>query len=331
MRPVDIDRFRFDFDLTLAVLLAHPDGTVYHRFGGRDESDPLVWSSMTALLEVMRSALEEHAAYVRAPAPPEGLERRPLDLPILAEKLADKPQECVHCHSVHDAERDLALREGRLGPDDIWIYPPPARVGLELDPIHQNRVRAVHADSPAARAGLRAGDVLVRVGAQRIASVHDLTWVLHRAAPGETSVAMQLERDGEPLAATLELGAGWKRGDALSFSWRPYKWGLRPGPGFGGRALDAAEKRALGLEPEAFALRVTYLIEQGPDAELGRRARAAGLLPGDLLLGVDGRADFRSHDHFQAWVRLERRPGDVLRLRTLRAGTERLLELELLP
>lgn len=331
MRPVDIDRFRFDFDLTLAVLLAHADGTVYHRFGGRDETDPLIWSSLEALLEVMRSALLEHEAYSRAPTPPEGPERRPLDLPILAEKLADRPEECVHCHSVHDAERDSALREGRLGPDDIWIYPPPARVGLDLDPVRQSRIRSVQADSPAARADLRPGDVLVRVGEQRIASVHDLTWVLHRASPGETRVPVQLERDGERIATTLELGAGWKRGDALSFSWRPYKWGLRPGPGFGGRALDAAEKRSLGLEPGSFALRVTYLIEQGPDAELGRRARAAGLAPGDILLAVDGRSDFRSHDHFQAWVRLERRPGDVLRLRTLRAGVERSVELELLP
>lgn len=331
MRPLDIERFRFDFDLTLAVLLAHPDGTVYHRFGGRDETDPLVWSSIEALLGVMRSALVEHAAYSRAPLPPEGPERLPLDLPILAEKLAGKPQECVHCHSVHDAERDQALREGRLGPDDIWIYPPPTRVGLELDPLRQDRIRSVHAGSPAARAGLRAGDVLVRAGGRRIASVHDLTWVLHRASPDETILPLELERGGERILATLALEAGWKRGDALSYSWRPYKWGLRPGPGFGGRLLDAAEKGALELDVDAFALRVTYLIETGPDAELGRRARAAGLAPGDVLLGVDERSDFRSHDHFQAWVRLERRPGDVLRLRTLRAGVERRLELELLP
>ena len=36
MAGVDLSMFRFDFDLTFAVLLMNADGTIYHTFAGRD-------------------------------------------------------------------------------------------------------------------------------------------------------------------------------------------------------------------------------------------------------------------------------------------------------
>ena len=48
MSDVDLNAIQFDFGLTLAVLLMHHDGTVYHRYGGRPADDPLVWSSMSS-------------------------------------------------------------------------------------------------------------------------------------------------------------------------------------------------------------------------------------------------------------------------------------------
>ena len=331
MRTVDIDLFRFDYDLTLAMLVAHADGTVYHRFGARDERDPLVWASLDALMHTMRAALERHAEYSREPAPPVSEGRTPLDLEVLAEKLAGKPGECVHCHSVHDAERDAALAAGSLTRDDVWIYPSPVRVGLELDPVRQNRVVDVAKGSAAHAAGVRAGDELVQLGNQRLATIHDVTWVLHHAPASETTLPLVFIRSGEPIATTLTLTAGWKRGDARSFAWRPYKWGLRPNPGFGGRGLDAAERLAIGLPADRFAFRITYVIDWGPDAALGRHARAAGLTEGDVVLAIDGKTNFDSVDHVQAWVRLERNPGDVLELTLHRGGETRKVKLELLP
>ena len=88
MMNVDRHRYRFDYDLTFAVLLMHANGAVYHRYGGRDHSDPMSHSSMTALLQVMRQTLEEHeTSPPSAPSrpPPSTVLDLPLDLPIQGE------------------------------------------------------------------------------------------------------------------------------------------------------------------------------------------------------------------------------------------------------
>jgi hypothetical protein len=102
-----------------------------------------------------------------------------------------------------------------------------------------------------------------------------------------------------------------------------------PGPGFGGPALGAEQKRARGLDPGAFALRVEYLVTWG-DAEerrYGEAAVRAGVQKGDVVLGADGKRDFASPDHFQAWWRLEVKPGQRVRLEVLRGEERRTVEL----
>ncbi len=49
INEVDLNTFTFDHDLTMAVVLAHPDGTVYHRYGGRADLSPM---SMDGLVEM---------------------------------------------------------------------------------------------------------------------------------------------------------------------------------------------------------------------------------------------------------------------------------------
>jgi hypothetical protein len=64
---------------------------------------------------------------------------------------------------------------------------------------------AVRAGSPAEKAGLRAGDVLVRVGGQPIQNLQDLTYALRSHRPGD-EVELAWTRGGEAMKARAVLG-----------------------------------------------------------------------------------------------------------------------------
>src|SRR5690606_28245197 len=110
MSRVDLRVYRFDYDLTFAALLMAADGTVYHRFGGRDHRDPLHWNTMAGLAELMRATLAEHRLRdgpdeERLRALEAGEPRHVVDLHPLARKRAADAKlaaRCVHCHTVHD-------------------------------------------------------------------------------------------------------------------------------------------------------------------------------------------------------------------------------------
>ncbi len=332
MRDVDIGALRFDFDLTLAVILMHPDGTIYHRFGGRDHTGPLSWATMPGLVRAMETTLRDHAAYMKNPRPPKPAPRRTIsDLGPFARKDAQKRIECVHCHMVNEAERDLAIERGRWKREDIWVWPEPERTGLTIDPDDQALVRAVAEGSAAAKAGLKAGDRLLRSGDRALATINDLQGVFDRAPSGATTMDIAFERAGKEASAHLSLPAGWKAGTPLTFSWRPSKWKLRPNPGFGGPPMSGEEREKLGLPAGGCAFRVNYLITWGEDADTGRNAEKAGLRKGDVVLGVDGGPRFESPDHFQAWFRLEARPGRDVTLLLWRKGRVEKLRLPVLP
>ena len=67
-------------------------------------------------------------------------------------------------------------------------------------------VREATAGAPAARAGLRAGDVIVAVGGERVAGPDDVAAAIQDRAPGD-SVAVELRRDGESQTLDVELTA----------------------------------------------------------------------------------------------------------------------------
>lgn len=106
-------------------------------------------------------------------------------------------------------QRIDALAEGRserhrrLG---VAVAPPRVarhlRAAAGLDEVDGLLVRAVEEDSPAGRAGLRRGDVLVSARSSPIRSVDDL----HRALEGgDSSLDLVVVRATEELAVTVEL------------------------------------------------------------------------------------------------------------------------------
>jgi aminopeptidase YwaD len=66
------------------------------------------------------------------------------------------------------------------------------------------RFSDVQAGSPAAKAGLKAGDVLVRFGNKPIMNLYDFTDALRQSKVGEV-VEVTVQRDGKPLRASVKL------------------------------------------------------------------------------------------------------------------------------
>lgn len=331
LRTVDLARWRLDFDLTFSALVADAQGRVLHRYGGRDAASAdsfLSLASFEAFVEGALARAQQEAAAGGAP-PPMGAPRRTIEAsPAFQARDAQKRVDCVHCHSVNDFEWRDAVANGRVRPEQRWPFPDLARLGLEVERDRQRVVARVAPDGPAARAGLAAGDVLAKAGSQPLLTRADLQWVMQQLPAGATSVALEATRDGKPLHVALALADGWKECDAREYAWRPMKWNLAPAPGFGGKALDADAKKALGLEAGAWALQVGYLVDWGEKAATGRSAAAAGLRKGDVVVAVAGESRFDDEPHFQAWFRLTQKAGTTVALEVVRDGARRTLSMK---
>ena len=342
LRPLDLERFRFDFDLTFAAMTLAPDGRVLHRYGGRDERDAQSHLSMASLAKLLQGTLAELAeteaaakpAAVKPAADAASAGRTIEQLPTFRKRDAEKRVECVHCHTVNDFEMKQAIEDGRWRREQMWNFPDPARLGLEVDRDDQQQVAKVVEGSPAARAGVHAGDRLLRAQQTPLLTRADLQWALQQLPFEGATLELEVERSvhafrappnesvdlDERHAVHLELPAGWKVAPPLEYAWRPYKWNVPPQPGFGGKLLTAEEKRALGLDPNGYAEKITYLVTWGEKADTGRNAQKAGLRKDDVLLSLAGKTDFVSEDHVQAWFRLTQRPGTTIDIVLLRDG-----------
>jgi serine protease Do len=79
-------------------------------------------------------------------------------------------------------------------------------IGASLDPKSENGVKLTEVlpQSPAAIAGIRAGDVVVKIGGEETKTAEDLTAKLGRKKPGD-SVDLTFRRADAELKATLQL------------------------------------------------------------------------------------------------------------------------------
>lgn len=177
--------------------------------------------------------------------------------------------------------------------------------------------RSVDADSPAAQAGLRAGDRIESLGGRPLLSIADLQYALH-VAPSAASLSAVVARDDETVNLTLELPSGWRAKSDLS--WRPTSWDLRR-LAFGGilfKELSDDDRKALKLPVDALALRAEHVGEYGDHA----KAKQAGFKKGDVLVEFAGSRAARSETQLMAANLTERKPGDKVAVKVLRDGRE---------
>lgn len=116
----------------------------------------------------------------------------------LASDLAGRETPLTFRRSVAAPSRRGMARGARLGTVPDYAGPPVGREGVLL--------AAVRAGSPAERAGLRRGDVIVSLGGHTIASVEDFMGVLQAARPGERAVVV-VEREGRRVEMEVEYGS----------------------------------------------------------------------------------------------------------------------------
>jgi serine protease Do len=299
-----LNLFEFDYDLTFAVFFLDADEKVYARYGGRDATDPDSRQSLAGLAATMRSVLEMHRREEKefAPKTPGG--------PKTVRDLtgSTRTRGCMHCHQVKEGINAALTRAGRWERDMVWRYPLSENVGLTLDVDKANVVASVKPDSPASRAGLAAGDVVRRLGGVPIHSSADIQYALDRA-PKAGPVEIVWRRGGEQKTASLKPADGWRKTD---ISWRPSLRHLIPSARLYGTDLTAAEKAALGLPAKRLAFRHREAVH--------RQAKAAGVLAGDIILGLDGKALDLDQEGFMTHVERTYLIGDRVTVDLIRDG-----------
>ena len=286
------------------VFFLSPEGEVYARYGGRDAEGPDTRQSLAGLDYTMASVLRTHAAREKEYAP------RSAEGPKFIREVAGSRRggHCMHCHQVRETLNDDLRKAGKWTRDMAWRYPLPENIGLELEVDRGNVVKGVKERSPAAAAGLAAGDVLRRLGGVPIHSFADAQLALDRAPKAGTVEVVWRRGDGE-RAAKLTLAEGWRKTD---IGWRPSLQRLVPTVRLSGDDLTADEKKALGLSARQLAFR--------QQARVSAPAKAAGVRAGDVILGVDGRPFETDANEFLRHVQSHYLIGDTVTLNVLRDG-----------
>jgi len=222
-----------------------------------------------------------------------------------------KESKCIHCHDVKVARLRHLQSLRRFQREMVFTYPTPANLGINVHPEEQNKVQSVKVGSPAARAGIRAGDVLLSADGQRLLTLADFSRVLE-LTPKENALPLAFRRAGNVMKATLKLTGDWRK--TSDPSWRPSLHVAGPSNGFWGRKLNANERRDLLIPADKMAVKVTFIW--------GSHTRKAGLRVNDVVVSVDGMKKDMGIKQLHAYSMLYKDYGDSIPLVVRRNGKD---------
>ncbi|MCC9605322.1 PDZ domain-containing protein [Blastopirellula sp. JC732] len=332
MNGVDLAKFQFDYDQSFAAFLMNADGTIYGRYGTRshqtEEEGDVAIEGFAATLD---KGLILHGLY---PANKELLAAKTTgDVPPVpsAEKFphlrkGDYGEEldyegkvvksCIHCHQVGESYRVSYRFDGKQIPEKILFpYPHPKVLGLIMDPKTAATVKEVTPGSPAAEAGMKAGDEILALNGQPIISMADIQWTLHHLQD-ERAIAVTMLRDGNLAKIDFPLPKDWKKqGD---ISWRVTSWDLARQV-FGGmrlKDLEPQQRKELGLKEDQLGLLVKHVGKYGDHAV----AQKAGIQPGDVITSISGIRENLNESNLLARLANETKRGQEVEVTLLRDG-----------
>jgi serine protease Do len=180
----------------------------------------------------------------------------------------------------------------------------PAAQSLGLRESRGALVAEVLADSPAERAGIRRGDVILRFGGKPVAEVRDLPRLVADTPVG-TEAEAEILRDGKP--ATVRIRMGELREERLARA-QPQE------SEFGITVQDLTPKLAKDLGvPDVQGVVVARVTPGGAADE-------AGLRQGDVIVEVE-RNPVKTRDAYEAAVRQHAKGGSLLLLVRRRDAT----------
>jgi serine protease Do len=161
-----------------------------------------------------------------------------------------------------------------------------ARLGVSIQTIDQSLARSFHLDTPAgalvskvdpdsaaARAGLKAGDVILEYNKADMIGAGELSAAVAMAEPGD-SANLKVWRDGKTLDLTAKLGAVPGKAELVQTA-----------ASAGGGKLGLALRPLTSDESSQSGIASGLLVERVQGA-----AARAGIQPGDVVLAVDGTA-----------------------------------------
>ncbi|AOW14609.1 peptidase [Hydrogenophaga crassostreae] len=161
-----------------------------------------------------------------------------------------------------------------------------ARLGVTIQDVNQTLAESFHLDKPqgalvsslqpggpAEKAGLKVGDVILRLNGKELVASADLPALIGQSLPGE-KVALGIWRDGKTMDLDAKLGDADDKAAVVAKADAADNKGRL---GLALRPLEPQEQRQAGV---AGGL-VVEGIQQGP-------AALAGVQKGDLLLAVNG-------------------------------------------
>ncbi|HTC52799.1 MAG TPA: Do family serine endopeptidase [Steroidobacteraceae bacterium] len=161
-----------------------------------------------------------------------------------------------------------------------------ARLGVSIQTIDQSLARSFHLDTPAgalvskvepdsaaARAGLKAGDVILEYNKANMIDAGQLSAAVAMAEPGDAA-DLKIWRDGRTLDLTAKLGAVPGKGELVQTA-----------ASTGGGRLGLAVRPLTSDESSQSGIASGLLVERAQGA-----AARAGIQPGDVVLAVDGTA-----------------------------------------
>jgi len=321
MNGVDLAQFQFDYDMSFGVIFMNADGTIYGRYGTRNERPPEADKdiSMEGLRAAMEASLALHRGYpdnadaLKAKRGPEPTYARAELYPQMRQYTPtinygnQVAKSCIHCHQIHDAERQILRDANQPIPDEVlYLYPMPQVVGIELDSKKRATVTRVEPGSPAAEAKLKPGDEILSAAGQPLISVADFQWVLQHTPGDGGDIPLKVRRSGQTGDLTLKLGPGWRR--KTDFGWRVSTWDLR--------------RIALGgaiLEPDGSGgLQVKNVGKYGKHAV----AKNAGIRQGDQLVSIAGLSDAGTEAEVIAHILDTTRKGEAIPVKLRRGGKE---------
>jgi hypothetical protein len=307
-----------DLDISWWGYFLSPQGRIYGIFGGKDHVSDATRISPQALSVTMNRILAHHYDPRRenwnidGPAPDmSGEPRSVVQFPGYDSWFSHggpemKKQSCIHCHQVSEIIRQPAIDAGTFDKvRDTQIWPLPENVGIVLDRDDGLLVKSIEPNSPAASAGLKAGDSLAVAGDRRLFGQADFRGILHRGPQGAGTIPIMWIRYGKIMSENLNVSEGWRK-TILDWRMSLSQGNISHGPAFFPLAMSKAERQRFNIPDDAMGVK-PYIYK-------GSVATAAGLKSNQMITAVNGKSPNVAGRSFEWWFRSTFNPGDEITL-----------------